>query len=149
MVLHLLDLNHVQNLQVLVAQVQVLTIPGIYYLYNTYLTYPIINTFLYFIGIEIVDVGLDQEVGDDEGQKVMTDVVDLGVMKGDGQEGVKNEKDIEETIGVTMAVEMIIVHAVALREEIEDLTDVIVQLEKRINIGKVQLRRILNKGRVQ
>lgn len=103
----------------------------------------------FFVGIEIVDVGLGQEVEDVEGQKVLTDVVDLGVMTGDGLKGVKNEIDIEEMIDVTIAVEMIIVHAEAPREEIDDQTDVIVQLGKRINIEKVQLGKILNKGRVQ
>lgn len=78
---------------------------------------------------------------DTEGQKVVIGVVVLEVMIGDGQEEVKNGKDIEEMIGVIMIVEMITVHVVALREEIDGLTEETVQLGKILNKGRVQLEK--------
>lgn len=76
-----------------------------------------------------------------EGQKVVIDVVVLEVMIEDGQEEVKNGKDIEEMIGVIMIVEMITVHVVVLRKEINGLTEETVQLGKILNKRRVQLEK--------
>lgn len=97
--------------------------------------------YVYFLGIGVVDGGLDQEVEDVEGQKVVIDIVDLEVMIEDGQEGVKNEKDIEEMIDVIMIVEMIIVLAVVPREEIDGQTKEKVLLEGKLNKERVQLEK--------
>lgn len=76
---------------------------------------------------------------DAEDQKVVIDVVGLEVMIGGGQEGVKNEIDIEEMIGVIMIVEMIIVRAVPLREEIEEQIEETVQIGEKSNKGRALL----------
>lgn len=67
----------------------------------------------------MVDVDPDLGVVDVEGLKAVIDAVVLEVMIIDGLEEVKNEIDIEETIGVIMIVEIIIVPAVAPIGEIE------------------------------
>lgn len=76
-----------------------------------------------------------------EGQKVVIGVVVLEVMIEDGQKEVKNGKDIEEMIGVIMIVEMITVHVVVLRKEINGLTEETVQLGKILNKRRVQLEK--------
>lgn len=78
---------------------------------------------------------------DAAGLKVLIGVVVLKVMIGDGREEVKNEKDIEEMIDVIMIVEMITVHVVALREEIDGLTEETIQLGRILNKGRVQLEK--------
>lgn len=97
-----------------------------------------------FIGIEVVDEDLDQEVVDVEDQKVVIDVVGLEVMIGGGLEEVKIEIDIEEMIGVIMIVGMIIVPAVAQREETEGQIEETVQIEGKLGKERVLLGRILN-----
>lgn len=97
-----------------------------------------------FIGIEVVDEDLDQEVVDVEDQKVVIDVVGLEVMIGGGPEEVKIEIDIEEMIGVIMIVGMIIVPAVAQREETEGQIEETVQIGGKLGKERVLLGRILN-----
>jgi len=97
--------------------------------------------YVYLLGIEIIDVDLDQEVLDAEDQKVMIDVVVLEVTIGDGREGVKNEKDIEEMADEIMIVETVIVHVVVLREGIGGQIEEIVQLGGILNKEKVLLKK--------
>lgn len=78
---------------------------------------------------------------DDEDQKVMIGVVILGVMIENGLKEVKNGTNTEEMIDVIMIVEMITAHVVALREEIDELTEETVQLGRILNKERVQLEK--------
>jgi len=87
-----------------------------------------VNHFVYPLGIEVVDVDLDQEVVDAGDQKVVIGVVVLEVMIGDGREEVKKEKDTGEMTDEIMIVKMIIVHVVVRRKGIRGQTEETVQL---------------------